>query len=869
MVMTASQEEGVLESEAESLACESSCSSECSICYQCGSPNNPKLEIHYPVLGKERCFCCYGCHAVAKMIVDNGMEEYYKYRESVDGSQVPTESLPEFLKDLSVYDNLEVQQSFVRAKKDGLQEAYLLLEDIRCAACVWLNEQQLRALNGVMDVSMDYTSHQARVVWDPRIIALSEILHNIALIGYKAYPFDPTQRENLIAEQKSKSISKILFSLLLGMEVMAHAIATYWMGGVQSDGKLALWEIIGRYTDLIVVTVMLSYSGADFYQSAWRDLKNKQLGMDIPIVLGLTTAYVGSVVATFTQQHDVYFDSIAMFIVLILIARYFELNGRIIAGNSLDRLLKIIPKKATREGIDGIETVLVTELNVGDCLLINPGETVPVDGLLHEGYSSFDESLLTGEVMPVMHHVGDKIISGSCNIDQPVKIIVERNSNESALNDIKTLLDKGIESKPIYAILAQQAAKWFVLAVLVIALITTVVWWQLAPERILPIVVSVLIITCPCALALATPVALSLSSGAFARLGILPMRMASIEELTSADTIVFDKTGTLTLGKPVLKDAWVLSDEGTFIEAKDTSDYEYLCEISASLEWHSEHPIAKAVKAIDTRLVKQKIVQNSAPFKVKNLMNFPGEGINGEIDGNFWSIGKLEFCSETVESLRADQQKMIVSARNKGHIIVGLAKQKKLQLLFILEDALRPQVAETLATLKKQGMNQIVILSGDHPDSVKQVANQLGIQEFYGHKTPEGKLNWIQARQKKGCKIIMVGDGINDAPTLAAANVSISFAEATELAQINSDFVLISQQLNRLPEMIRIAIRTRRIIVQNLTWAIGYNLVAVPFAAMGLIPPWGAALGMSLSSFIVISNSLRLKLGEKNDKQQR
>jgi len=866
MVMTASQGDETSKTEINSSTIEASDSSLRSVCYQCGSHNNPNIDISYPVLGQERYFCCYGCHAVAKTIVESGMEGYYQHRETVDGSQGPTEDLPEFLKNLTVYDNLEVQQSFVRAKKDGLQEAYLILEDIRCAACVWLNEQQLRALKGVMDVNMDYTSHQARVVWDPNIIALSEILKTIASIGYKAHPFDPTQREKLIEEQKRKSVSKILFSVLLGMEVMAHAIATYWMGGVQEDGNLALWEIIGRYTDLIVVTAMLGYSGADFYQSAWRDLKNKQLGMDVPIVLGLTTAYVGSVVATFTQQHDVYFDSIAMFIVLILIARYFELNGRIIAGNSLDRLLKIIPKKVTREGVNGVETVLVTELNVGDCILINPGETVPVDGKLYEGHSSFDESLLTGEVMPVMHRVGDQIISGSCNVDQPVKIKVERNSNESTLNDIKTLLDKGVESKPIYAILAQQAAKWFVLAVLIIASITTIVWWQLDPERVLPVVVSVLIITCPCALALATPVALSLSSGYFARLGVLPMRMAAIEELTSADTIVFDKTGTLTLGKPVLKEAWKPSNDGGFLEAKNLNDFDYLCSVAASLEWHSEHPIAKAIKNIDTQLHTGNSDQNTAPFKINKLINVPGEGIKGEIDGEMWSIGKLDFCGESIENLHSQQQKIIYSARNKGHIVIGLAKENKLKLLFVLEDALRPQVAETLAALKKQGMNKIIILSGDHPDSVKQIASKLGIKEYHGHKTPEGKLNWIQAYQKKGHKIIMVGDGINDAPTLAAANVSISFAEATELAQINSDFVLLSQQLERLPEMRNIAIRTRRIILQNLTWAIGYNFTAVPFAAMGLIPPWGAALGMSLSSFIVISNSLRLKFGEKNVK---
>ena len=835
-------------------------------CYQCGLPNPPNLDLHLPILGKERYFCCHGCYAVAKTIVETGNEDYYTFRETPDGSQGPVETVPEFIKNLQVYDKPEVQQSFVRSKEDGLQEAYLILEDIRCAACVWLNEQHLRSLEGIHDVSMDYTSHQARVVWDPKVIPLSEILQAIANIGYQAHPFDPVQREKLIAEQKRKSVNKILFSFLLGMEVMAHAIATYWMGGIKADGHLALWEIIGRYTDLIVVTAMLFYSGADFYQSAWRDLKNKQLGMDVPIVLGLTTAYIGSVIATFTQRHEVYFDSIAMFIVLILIARYFELNGRIIAGNSLDRLLKVIPKTAERLTDEGCETVLVTELKHGDLVKLNPGETVPVDGILHQGQSSFDESLLTGEVMPVLHQTGDTLISGSCNVDQPIVMRVERNSNQSTLNDIRTLLDKGIESKPEYAQLAEQAAKWFVLAILLIALATIAIWWQIDPERVLPIVISVLIITCPCALALATPVALSLSSGAFAKMGVLPMNMAAIETLSQADTFIFDKTGTLTQGYPRLKEIVLIDTEETHAtdQLKPNTPLSTYLAMAASLEWHSEHPIARSLKN-ETLLQQCHLNPEHPPFKVKQLVNTPGQGIQGVIEGKHWCIGKIDFCKDPDCPLAPVVEEKLMEARRAGHIVISLCQEGQVEALFILHDELRENGKEMVRQLKQQGIDHLVILSGDHPDSVARIAHELGIETFHGHLQPQDKLRWIQQHQQAGHKVVMVGDGINDAPTLAAADVSISFAEATDLAQMNSDFVLMTSKLDRLPKMRVITLKTRRIILQNLFWAVGYNFTAVPFAALGWIPPWGAALGMSLSSFIVISNSLRLKLLNKEN----
>ncbi len=812
-------------------------------CYHCGLTNPPNNKITYTVLGQKRYFCCLGCQAVTKVIVESGNDDYYKYREAPNGDLQPA-VLPDFLDELVIYDNPKVQKSFVRQQDNGIKEAFLILDDIRCAACIWLNEQHLQKLPGVVDIKMDYTSQQARVSWDPKQIQLSDILLAIASIGYKAHPFDPTQREKLIKEQNQKSVSRLLFSGLLGMAVMGRAIAGYWMGGLNEQGELALWEVIGRWSDLLIVSIMLVYSGSVFYSSAWRDLKNKHLGMDLPIVIGLTAAYIGSFVATIQQANEVYFDSIAMFIFLMLAARYYELQGRLVAASSLDRLLKIIPKTSHRL-INNLgnetEEVLISELAIGDKVLINAGETVPVDGRIIKGESSFDESLLTGEMMPVNYYQGDQLISGSCNIEQAIVMEVEHLYIDSTLTDIHQLLEKGIESKPNYALVADRVARWFILAILIIASLTAIFWLLKDPAMALPVTISVLIVTCPCALALATPVALSLSSGLFAKMGVLPLKMSAIEGLNQSNAIIFDKTGTLTVGQPLLKENLVYG-------SSDASTYQH---IAASLEALSEHPIAKAFQLTE---------KNEPALQIENLKNYLGMGLEGEIKDQLWKIGKLSFCltDNAISTLDDSIKTQVEQARQSSHIVIALSKNGLLECIFILHDPLREGSHEMIQSLSRQGINNIIILSGDHPSSVTQIAQKLGIKEYHGNMKPKDKLSWIRNYQQKH-RVIMVGDGINDAPTLAAANASISFASATDLAQINSDFVIMGRSVNVVPMLLQLSQKTRRIIIQNLSWAALYNCIAIPFAVFGWLPPWGAALGMSLSSFIVITNSLRLR----------
>jgi len=737
-----------------------------------------------------------------------------------------------------------VQKSFVRDRADT-REASLLLENIRCAACLWLNERVLRGLDGVLDVDIDYASHHARVRWDPARIKLSEILESILNIGYVAHPYDPTRREELNALQHRRSTERLIFAGVIGMVVMNFAIAGYVMGLGDETGELALWVKIGRWTSLFATTALLAYPGQEFFTGAWRDLRNRRLGMDVPIVLGMGVAYLGSLHTTWTQSGEVYYDSIAMFIFLVLLARRIELRGRVRAADALDRVGRILPRTALRLTEDGDQEVLVTELTPGDRVRVRPGEIVPSDGRLVEGHSSFDESLLTGEPLPVLHRLGDPVIGGTCNVDQPVVVELDKDSADSTVAEIHRVLARGMRDAPRYAVLAQRAASWFVAVVLAIAAITTVVWLWIGSAAALPNTVAVLIVTCPCALALATPVAAAIGVGRLADRGLLTVRSDAIETLAQCDTFAFDKTGTLTLGEPRLAK---VDTFGGITAAQARA-------IAAALEAHSEHPIGRALRQA-----------HAGPTAVaQGLENRVGDGIEGQIAGQTWRIGRPGFALRDV----TDEGIAERAARHAqaGDLVIALCLHGDVAAqdlppqgaLFMLRDEIRPGAAALIRSLRQQGIEHIALLSGDNQASAERFARDLGLDEIHGDLKPTDKLRWIRSRQAKGARVAMVGDGINDAPTLAAADVSVSFAHATELAQVNSGLLVLGSDPGVIGDMRRLASKTHRIIRQNLIWAASYNLLAVPAAAMGMIAPWGAAIGMSLSSLLVVINALRLR----------
>ncbi len=808
-------------------------------CYHCGLPV-PEHE-HWPlqVDDQPREFCCPGCREVCRTLIDAGMGDYYQFRET--RSPTAKAILPEVLERLAFFDHPDIQKSFV-IDQGALREAELMLEAIRCPACLWLNEQQLRRLDGVTEVEMDYVSHRARVVWDPDRIKLSAILEAITALGYIAHPYDPTERRRIAREQRKRDGQRLIFAGFLGMPAMSFAFSTYVMGGPGADGSLPLWEIIGRWTSLISSLAILGYAAQDFFIGAWRDLRVRRVGMDVPIVIGLLTALAGSVVATITQHGEVYYDSIAMFVFFVLAARLLEKKGTLRAIDALDRLARVIPRSACRlDEQDHEHTVLAIDLAAGDRVRVRPGEIVPGDGRLIEGEGGFDESLLTGESLPVQHATGDRVIGGSVNVEQPCVIEITGAGNDTTLAAIQRLVNRAQSEKPRIALLAQRVAAWFVAAVLTVGSLTAVAWLLIDPSQALHNTVAVLIVTCPCALALATPAALVIAAGRFVDLGLMPLRMDRLETLAAVDTVVFDKTGTLTEGHFRLQQ--VLPEPGW--DGADWTEGRALDRaraLAAALEQGSEHPLARAFIPYATGLA------------ATGLRNHPGAGVSGEVDGLALRLGRPEFALAQPDTV---QQRRITELRDQGLGVLALTSDDRLLALFALSDGPRDSSGEAVARLQAMGIGTAVI-SGDHATQVARLAEELGISEAFGDLRPDDKLAWLKQRAADGGHLAMVGDGINDAPVLAGAHCAIAMGAGTELAQSHSDFLLLHNDLGRVPAGIALARRTRAVIRQNLVWALIYNLCAIPAAALGYIPPWGAAIGMSLSSLAVVGNALRL-----------
>lgn len=794
-------------------------------CYHCGKAI--KTAVVASVFDEDRTFCCMNCKAVAIGIADNGLEDYYKHRSAAPSGATRSVAAVN-------YDHDTIRKSFVR-EADGLHSASFIIEGVSCSACLWLVEQTLQKLPGVQDIRVDQTSHQAFVGWDPDTLAVSDILSEVDQIGFTAHPFDSTHRDALIKEQRSRSLERILMAGMMMMPAMGFQIAGYWVG-VEPDGSLATFLLVGRWFVLAAVTIVLVYSGADFFAGAWRDMRNRRVGMDVPIVLGLSIAWAGSFWATVQGKGDTYFDSIVMFVFFVLLARVWELGGRIRAANDIDRMMMILPQEVTRLGPNGQEKVMLADVVVGNKLLIAPGETVPLDGTLIDQDSAFDESLLTGESLPVLRHVGETAVAGSCNIEQPVIIEVTREFGGSTLAEMQAMVRRGISERPPFAQAAERIVPWLVVAILVIATTTALAWWVIDPASVIPNVVSVLIVTCPCALALATPVALAASAGLMSKSGILATRMSAVEALSSADLVVFDKTGTLTVGRPTLVGSYPADAASKGLK------------LAAAMNASSEHSIGRALV-----LANQQAMQTERTLRVP-VRNFPGQGRQVDLPEGKVRLGSLDFTNPDLSPADADWRD---GQLDQGHTVIALTTNGSLNALFAFADTLRPGTREMVQSLQDQKF-ETAIISGDRQETVDHIAAELGIETRIGAMSPTDKVTWVREKQKRKKRVLMVGDGINDAPVLTCANVSVSFSQATDLARQSSDFLILNGDLRTLTSLIRLASRTTSIIRQNLGWALSYNIIAVPAAAFGFVPPWAAAVGMSVSSFVVVFNALRI-----------
>ncbi len=809
-------------------------------CFHCGLP--VPRGAHYPVHfeGRPRETCCGGCQAVANAIIENGLGGYYHHR-TVPAGNPGQPLIPDELRELELFDQPEVQRQFVTDETDRdsgrvLREASLILEGITCAACVWLNERHVRALSGVIEFTVNYSTHRARVRWDPERLALSDILQAVRAIGYRAHPYDPGTRDKAFQRERHVALRRLAVAGLGMMQVMMLAVAL-WLGAGDEDHAQLLQFM--RWVAAGLTTPVVFYSAVPFFKSAWRDLEHRQLGMDVPVSLAILSTYFASLYSVFlgTGEH-VYFESVAMFVFFLLTSRYLELMARQRSSQAIDRLDRLIPAVATRVADDGSdEQVPVAELVPGDRVRVRPGEPLPADGLVESGESTVNQSLLTGEPEPCLRQSGDAVTGGTVNVDSPLLIRVTRVGAETTLAAIQRLLDRAQTDKPRLARMAEKGTGHFVAAVLILTALVGMVWYLwIAPDRAFWVVVAMLVATCPCALALATPVAITTTTGVLSRIGLLLTRGQAVEDMARATVVCFDKTGTLTVGRP----EWV----GSQVLAPGIDEQEAL-RIAAALERHSEHPLAKALV--------QAAGSNPVPTAMTHVRNVAGRGLSGVLDGTEIRVGTADFVG-----LDRIPDSVFPPAAYAQATAVWLSRADTTVAVFWLADQPRPAVHETIAELQSLGL-EVVLLSGDRPESAAVFAANAGIAEAHGGMTPEDKVAYVRRRQAQGDIVLMAGEGINDAPVLAGANVSLAMGSGTRIAQTQADLVLMSDRLDAIPAAIRQGRFTLRIVRQNLAWAVGYNALALPVAATGLLTPWLAALGMSLSSLIVVGNALRLR----------
>lgn len=810
------------------------------VCFHCGLiiPAQGNV-LNLFVQNKSRSFCCYGCHAVCDTIIQAGLEDYYQHRSQLASSQsTDVTSMPDEVA-LALYDRQDIKDEFV-IQKNELEEACLLLENIHCSACVWLNEHHLRKLKGIDTVQIDAATHRALVRWNPALISLSKILKAIHDIGYKAHPYDPLKHQVQLEDQKQKSSERLIFAGVLGMFVMNFSLATYFMGVNETSESMQGWELGGRWSSLVACLFLLAYSGRTFFIGAWRAVQLKQVNMDVPIVLGLSAAFLGSAWATFYQQGDVYFEAIAMFVFFVLLSRRWELKGQLFSIRYLSLLNQKKLKTALCINKAGqTKNIAVKDFKVGDMAVVLPGDTVPIDGLLCTGRAELDESLITGESTFQRHIKGDLIRAGSINGHQRIVVRVTQIEAFSTIAGINQLVLRGLENKPDQEQLINRIASWFIVAVLGITAVTLVYWFLKGDREYLSHVIAVLIVTCPCALALAIPVANSIAAGRLLESGILPVNMSALKALAEAEVIVFDKTGTLTATQLTLSDRSY---------SKDTKK-RFSNIVLAALALQSEHPVSKAI-----------VKHFGAPDLIlTDFSNHLGLGVQAMYGKKIYRLGSIEF----VDADNLISRSMAVTIKNwrkRGDQVVALGEKGFAPLLVLaFSNPLRQGAKGLSKQLLALGFSKTLILSGDHPSSVAAIANTLNIDNFMARQNPNDKLTSIHELQAKEGKVVMVGDGINDAPTLAAADASISLSSASDLAQLHSDFILLRNNLSAISYIRKTARKTQQIIKQNLFWAVAYNLSMVPAAAAGLISPWIAALGMSLSSLIVVANSLRLR----------
>ncbi len=791
------------------------------VCDHCDLPIPPADLVIDQINGGQHHFCCQGCRGAYRIITGSGLGRFYEQRDWGEAG-LPSGAFE------TPYDDDYLAQ-FVESADDHAELTFLL-EGLRCATCVWLNEKILSSLEGVVDCRVNYGTHRARIRFDPNRISPGQIFQKVAELGYQPRPF--TRDNAHLAQDRERRGLLIRFgtAFFLSMQLMGYSLALYagYFQGMDSETRFLLQLFAAAVT-----TPVVFYSGWPFLTGAWRSLRNRTANMDLLIALGVLAAY-GSSLHALLSGGEVYFDTAAMIITLILAGRLFENAARRRAATGVDRLLHLAPETANRFDERGEITVVPSStVQPGDRIRVLPGERFPTDGELLDGETEIDVSAATGEPQPQYRQPRDTVLGGTLNLLSPVTVKVTQPAAGSFVARIARLVEEAQARRAPIQRLADQVAAWFVPFVVLLATATWFYWSLQAQTPIQPLLaaIAVLVIACPCALGLATPTAVLVASGAAARFGILYRGGDILEAAGRLTHACFDKTGTLTTGHPQI----------IGVHSVAISDDELLA-LAASIEAESTHPLAIGIcnAARDKGLIFN---------PCRDVQTIPGQGLSVATNDGLLMAGN--------RTLLRKQNVEVPPGEDHQATEVHLARNGRYLGSILLADTPRPQASALIEALKRLGM-QTTLLTGDTHQSGEQLARELGLDHCLAELTPQQKSAHIETLQTTGQNVLMVGDGINDAPSLTTADVGCAMVGGTDIALDSSDLVLTKPDLHRLLTAIQLARCTLRIIRQNLFWAFAYNISALPLAAMGKLAPIHAAAAMAISSVCVVANSLRL-----------